>query len=74
MEGVMKSFSPESFDEKFKLTHSLTQEPLANQRYRITLPGGKTIEGITSATGETSLTQSQATDDMEITWLERIVK
>ncbi|WP_455428118.1 type VI secretion system Vgr family protein [Dryocola sp. LX212] len=74
MQGVMKSFEPESFDEKFKLTHSLTQEPLANQRYRIRLPGGKVVEGVTSETGETSLTQSQATDDMEITWLERVIK
>jgi type VI secretion system secreted protein VgrG len=32
------------------------------------------VEGITSEAGETSLTQSQATDDMEITWLERVIK
>lgn len=74
LQGAMKSFEPESFDEKFKLTHSLTQEPLSNQRYRIKLPGGKLIEGVTSESGETSLTQSQATDDMEITWLERVIK
>nr|WP_024966387.1 type VI secretion system Vgr family protein [Pantoea sp. IMH] len=74
MQGVMKSFAPESFDEKFKITHGLTQEPLANQRYRIKLPDGKLIEGVTSETGETSLAQSQVTDDMEITWLERIIK
>ncbi|KMK38481.1 DUF2345 domain-containing protein, partial [Pluralibacter gergoviae] len=74
MQGVMKSFEPESFDEKFKLTHSLTQEPLANQRYRIKLSDGRLIEGVTSEAGETLLTQSQVTDDMEITWLERIVK
>lgn len=27
MQGVMKSFEPSTFDEKFRLTHSLTQEP-----------------------------------------------
>ncbi|KMK11871.1 VgrG protein, partial [Pluralibacter gergoviae] len=74
MQGVMKSFEPESFDERFKLTHSLTQEPLANQRYRIKLSDGRLIEGVTSEAGETLLTQSQVTDDMEITWLERIIK
>ena len=74
MQGVMKSFEPECFDEKFKLTHILTQEPLSNQRYRIKLSGGKLIEGVTSESGETSLAQSQTTDDMEITWLERVVK
>ena len=74
MQGVMKSFEPSTFDEKFKLTHSLTQEPLSNQRYRIKLPNGKLIEGITSESGETSLTQSQVTDNMVITWLERVIK
>jgi len=67
----MKSFSPSTFDEKFIITHSLTQEPLANQRYRIKFPDGTLIEGVTTEMGETSLAQSQATDDMEITWLER---
>ncbi|MCU6662920.1 DUF2345 domain-containing protein [Silvania hatchlandensis] len=74
LQRAMKSFEPESFTEKFKLTHSLTQEPLSNQRYRIKLPGGKLIDGVTSGSGETSLMQSQVTDDMEITWLERVIK
>ncbi|MBN4832542.1 type VI secretion system Vgr family protein [Enterobacter hormaechei] len=74
MQGVMKSFEPGSFDEKFKLTHSLTQEPLANQRYRIKFPDGKLIEGITSETGETSLMQSQVIDDMEVIWLGRVIQ
>ncbi len=66
LQEVMKSFTPESFDEKFKLTHTLTQEPLANQRYLITLSNGQIIEGVTSENGETELASSQATEDMII--------
>ncbi|MBK4717069.1 hypothetical protein JJB97_17485 [Enterobacterales bacterium BIT-L3] len=54
--------------------HGLTKQPLANQRYRIKLADGKVIEGITNAKGETELVQSQATEDMVITWLERVTK
>ncbi len=68
MEGVMKSFSPETFDEKFVATNALTGHPIANLPYRITKPGGKVIEGVTSASGETELAQSEIVDDMILTF------
>ncbi|MFO6300689.1 DUF2345 domain-containing protein, partial [Rahnella selenatireducens] len=69
MQGVMKSFEPESFDEKFVVSHALTGHPISNIPYRITMPDGKIIEGITSATGETDLAQSEIVDDMVLTFL-----
>lgn len=64
MQGAMKSFEPESFDEKYVVTNGLTDNPIGNLPYRITLPDGKVIEGITSASGETALSQSEVVDDM----------
>ncbi|HBZ14759.1 MAG TPA: type VI secretion system tip protein VgrG [Pantoea sp.] len=64
MQSAMKSFDPESFDEKFIVSHSLTGDPIRNIPYRITMPDGKIIEGVTSATGETALSQSEIVDDM----------
>ncbi|MFG6075231.1 type VI secretion system Vgr family protein [Erwinia sp. OPT-41] len=64
LRGVMKSFEPESFDEKFVVTHGLTGHPVGNLPYRITMPDGKIIEGVTSATGETELSQSEVVEDM----------
>ena len=68
MQSVMKSFSPETFDEKFVVTNALTGHPIANLPYRITMPGGKVIEGVTSASGETELAQSEIVDDMILTF------
>ncbi|XXN66229.1 type VI secretion system Vgr family protein (plasmid) [Enterobacter ludwigii] len=68
MQSVMKSFSPETFDEKFVVTNALTGHPIANLPYRITMPGGKVIEGVTSASGETELAQSEIADDMILTF------
>jgi type VI secretion system secreted protein VgrG len=68
MEGVMKSFEPSTFDEKFVVTNALTGHPIANLPYRITMPGGKVIEGVTSASGETELAQSEIVDDMILTF------
>lgn len=40
MQGVMKSFEPECFDEKFIIRNALTQEPLPGKAYKITMPNG----------------------------------
>lgn len=69
MQGVMKSFAPESFDEKFVVSNALTGHPIGNLPYRITMPDGKIIEGITSANGETALTQSEMVNDMVLSFL-----
>ncbi len=68
MQGVMKSFDPESFDEKFVVSNALTGDPISNLPYRITLPDGKNIEGITSVAGETGLARSEAVDNMVLTF------
>jgi type VI secretion system secreted protein VgrG len=69
MQGVMKNYAPESFDEKFVVTHALTGDPIANLPYQIKLPDGKIIKGVTSATGETELLQSEMVDDMILSFL-----
>ncbi|EOW3956821.1 type VI secretion system Vgr family protein [Enterobacter hormaechei] len=38
MQGVMKSFEPSTFDEKFVIRNALTQEPLPGKAYKITMP------------------------------------
>ncbi|MBK4717066.1 VgrG protein, partial [Enterobacterales bacterium BIT-L3] len=65
----MKNYAPESFDEKFVVTHALTGDPIANLPYQIKLPDGKIIKGVTSATGETELLQSEMVDDMILSFL-----
>ncbi|CAI0890225.1 type VI secretion system Vgr family protein [Serratia ficaria] len=67
MQGVMKSFEPESFDEKFVIRNALTKEPLPGKAYKITMPDGSVTAGITDASGATSLNASDVVDDMFIT-------
>ncbi|WP_393970437.1 type VI secretion system Vgr family protein [Kluyvera intermedia] len=67
MQSAMKSFEPESFDEKFIIRNALTQEPLPGKSYKITMPNGTVVTGITDALGATSLNSSDLIDDMIIT-------
>lgn len=53
MQSVMKSFEPESFNESFALLHPVNGEPIASQRFRLTLPDGSVQEGVTDAQGKT---------------------
>ncbi|HED3284673.1 TPA: type VI secretion system tip protein VgrG, partial [Enterobacter hormaechei subsp. xiangfangensis] len=55
MQGVMKSFEPSTFDEKFVIRNALTQEPLPGKAYKITMPNGSVVTGITDAQGATTL-------------------
>ncbi|MGK3144645.1 type VI secretion system Vgr family protein [Pantoea sp. C2G6] len=64
MQGVMKSFEPETFDERFVLLHPISGEPIANQRYKITLPDGTVQEGVTDVQGKTPLLQGVVMDDV----------
>jgi len=66
LQGVMKSFEPESFDEKFVITHPVSGKPLAKQSYEIHMPDGKILSGITDAAGNSSLITSQAIDGLKI--------
>ena len=66
MQGVMKSFEPSTFDEKFVITHPVSGKPLANQNYEIHMPDGNVLSGVTDAAGNSSLIQSQAVDDLKI--------
>ena len=66
----MKSFEPEQFNEGFVVTHPLNGKPLASQKYKITLDDGQVIEGLTDEKGMTSLTKSQAAQDMVISLLD----
>ncbi|OUK71285.1 type IV secretion protein Rhs [Enterobacter hormaechei] len=65
--GVMKSFEPSTFDEKFVIRNALTQEPLPGKAYKITMPNGSVVTGITDAQGATTLNSSDLIDDMIIT-------
>ncbi|HDT2959651.1 type VI secretion system tip protein VgrG [Enterobacter hormaechei subsp. xiangfangensis] len=67
MQGVMKSFEPSTFDEKFVIRNALTQEPLPGKAYKITMPNGSVVTGITDAQGATTLNSSGLIDDMIIT-------
>ncbi|WNN61201.1 type VI secretion system Vgr family protein [Enterobacter hormaechei] len=67
MQGVMKSFEPSTFDEIFVIRNALTQEPLPGKAYKITMPNGSVVTGITDAQGATTLNSSDLIDDMIIT-------
>ncbi|PAO09149.1 type IV secretion protein Rhs, partial [Enterobacter cloacae] len=66
MQGVMKSFEPSTFDEKFIITHPISGKPLANQNYDIHLPDGKILSGVTDSSGNSSLIMSKAIDELKI--------
>ena len=66
VESAMKSFSPEEFSEWFVIKNPLSGEPIANQRYQITLPNGEIIKGISDSEGKTSRINSNAINDILI--------
>ncbi|HDS1238336.1 type VI secretion system tip protein VgrG [Pluralibacter gergoviae] len=66
MQGVMKSFEPSTFDEKFVIRNALTKEPIPGKAYKITMPDGSVISGVTDASGATSLNSSDVIDTMII--------
>ena len=66
MQGVMKSFEPSTFDEKFVITHPVSGKPLANQNYDIHMPDGSVLSGITDNLGNSSLITSKAVDGLKI--------
>ena len=66
MQGVMKSFEPSTFDEKFIITHPVSGKPLVNQNYDIYMPDGSTLSGITDSLGNSSLISSKAVDGLKI--------
>ncbi|MDA4654218.1 DUF2345 domain-containing protein, partial [Enterobacter hormaechei] len=66
MQGVMKSFEPSTFDEKFVITHPVSGKPLANQNYDIHLPDGKILSGVTDSSGNSALIMSKAIDGLKI--------
>jgi type VI secretion system secreted protein VgrG len=66
MQGVMKSFEPSTFDEKFVIRNALTKEPIPGKAYKITMPNGSVVSGITDASGATTLNSSDVIDNMII--------
>ncbi|WP_307743449.1 type VI secretion system tip protein VgrG [uncultured Pantoea sp.] len=64
MQGVMKSFEQDNFDESFTLLHPVSGEPIASQRFRLTLPDGSVQEGVTDAQGKTPLIQGKILNDI----------
>nr|WP_154324519.1 type VI secretion system Vgr family protein [Pantoea sp. 201603H] len=66
LQGVMKSFEPSTFDEKFVITHPISGKPLANQNYDIHLPDGSVLSGKTDNLGNSSLITSKAVDGLKI--------
>ena len=66
MQGVMKSFEPSTFDEKFVITHPVSGKPLANQNYDIHMPDGKILSGVTDSSGNSTLITSKAVDGLKI--------
>ncbi|HAS1810011.1 DUF2345 domain-containing protein [Enterobacter hormaechei] len=66
MQGVMKLFEPSTFDEKFVIRNALTKEPIPGKAYKITMPDGSVVSGITDASGATSLNSSDVIGNMII--------
>jgi type VI secretion system secreted protein VgrG len=53
-------------DEKFILSDALTGRPAANRPYKIQLAGGRIVEGVTNASGETSLAKSDIAQGIKL--------
>lgn len=66
MQGVIRSFEPSTFDEKFIIRNALTKEPLPGRAYKITMPDGSVVSGVTDDSGATSLNSSDVIDNMNI--------
>ena len=66
VESAMKSFALEDFNEWFVIKNPFSGEPLANQRYQITLPTGEIIKGVSDSEGKTIMINSNAINDIQI--------
>lgn len=67
--GVELPTSTLKTDEKFVLARRGSGRPHANQRYRIELDDGRTVEGVTDHQGHTELTQDMALKIARLTLL-----
>lgn len=54
-------------DERVVLFHAQTGKPVVGRRYRMTLPDGSTVEGVSDENGRTSLATGKEIGDIEIT-------
>ncbi|MQA42274.1 type VI secretion system tip protein VgrG [Rugamonas sp. FT29W] len=61
-------------DERVILFHSQNGEPVVGRRYRLTLPDGSTIDGVTDGQGKTSLATGKEMGDIEVTIFPEDVK
>lgn len=66
MQSVMKSFESSTFDEKFVITHPVSDKPLANQDYDVHLPDGNVLSGTTDDQGNSTLITSKSVDELKI--------
>nr|WP_323862346.1 MULTISPECIES: contractile injection system protein, VgrG/Pvc8 family [unclassified Xenorhabdus] len=66
MKNAMQSFTPESFNERFIISHPLMGKPVANQSYELHMPDGRIIEGITNSEGQTTLVESEMIEGLKI--------
>lgn len=66
MQGVMKSFAADDFNEKFVITSPASGKAMASQKYEIHLPGGGVISGVTDEKGRTSLIDSQVINGLKV--------
>lgn len=53
-------------DEKFILSDALTGRPAANRPYKIQLASGQIVEGVTNASGETSLAKTDIAQGIKL--------
>ncbi|MES2165305.1 MAG: type VI secretion system Vgr family protein [Pseudomonadota bacterium] len=53
-------------DERIILYHSQTGEPVKGRRYKLTMPDGRIIEGLTDDQGRTQLATAQEFGDIEV--------
>ena len=53
-------------DERIILYHSQTGEPVKGRRYKLTMPDGRNLEGITDDQGRTQLATAQEFGDIEV--------
>ncbi|WP_299999039.1 type VI secretion system Vgr family protein [uncultured Cedecea sp.] len=74
MQSVMKSFEPSTFDEKFVVTHPVSDKPLVNQHYDIHLQDGSVLSGVTDEQGHSSPITSKSVDALKIALKKSIQK
>jgi uncharacterized Zn-binding protein involved in type VI secretion len=61
--------APEEFGGVFRAVNADTGAPRPHLRYRVDLPGGRSVEGVTDADGKTAMLSAQEMATAQLFWL-----